>query len=121
VLTSLDGLAFRDALRDVRSFIQVERRVPARVFVGAEAVPPADFLAAMAAAWNFHRQHDGPLAGQTVLLGHEVGVLPERHLAKDTPELFGGWVIHKTGFRAPQLMELARLQAWTLKPATARP
>jgi len=33
--------------------------------------------------------------------------------------LFGGWVIHKAGFQAPKLMELARLQAWTLKPATA--
>lgn len=120
-LTNLDGFAFRDALHDVHNFIQVERRVPARVFVGAEAVPPADFLAAMAAAWNLHRQHDGPLVGQTVLLGREVRVLPERHIAKDTAELFGGWVIHRTGFRAPQLMELARLQAWTLKPATARP
>ena len=120
-LTNLNWYAFRDAVRDVHQFIQVEHRVPARVFVGAEAVPPADFLAAMAAAWSFHRQHGQPLAGQTVLLGREVRVLPERHLAQDTPSLFGDWVIHKAGFRAPKLMELARLQAWTLKPATARP
>jgi hypothetical protein len=44
-------------------------------------------------------------------------VLPARHVAADTPGLFGGWVIHKEGFRAPKLVELARLQAWTLKPA----
>jgi hypothetical protein len=41
----------------------------------------------------------------------------ERYVATDTPELFGGWVIHKAGFRAPKVMEMARLQAWTLKPA----
>ena len=31
--------------------------------------------------------------------------------------LFGGWVIHEEGFRAPRIVEQARLQAWTLKPA----
>jgi hypothetical protein len=44
-------------------------------------------------------------------------ILPARHIAKDTPELFGGWIIHKEGFRAPKILEVARLQAWTLKPA----
>lgn len=72
----------RDAVRAVHEFIQIERRVPARVFSGAEAVPPADFLAAMAAGWSFHRQHGKPLAGQTLSLGRDVRVLPERQLAK---------------------------------------
>ena len=40
-------------------------------------------------------------------------------VAKDSPGLFGGWIIHKEGFRAPKVMEIARLQAWTLKPAIA--
>ena len=46
-----------------------------------------------------------------------VPILTERHVAEDTPGLFGGWVIHKENFRAPKVMQLARLQAWTLKPA----
>jgi hypothetical protein len=33
--------------------------------------------------------------------------------------LFGDWIIHKEGFRAPKVLEQARLQAWTLKPALA--
>jgi hypothetical protein len=37
-------------------------------------------------------------------------------VAKDDPKLWG-WVIFPPGFRAPALMELARRQAWTLKPA----
>jgi hypothetical protein len=117
-LSDLDEFAFRDAFRAVHAFIRVERRVPARVFVGAQALPPADFLNAMAAAWTYHRQSNQPLSGQTLRLGRDTRILPERHVAKDTPGLFGEWVIHKAGFRAPKLVELARLQAWTLKPAT---
>lgn len=120
-LTNLDAPAFRDTLRDVDEFIQTQRRIPARVFIGAEAVPPADFLVAMAEAWSVRRQHGGSLARQTVSLGHDAHVLAERHVAKDTPGLFGNWIVHKAGFRAPKLMGLARLQAWTLKPAAARP
>jgi len=40
-----------------------------------------------------------------------------QHIVHDTPELFGGWIIHKEGFRAPKILEVARLQTWTLKPA----
>jgi hypothetical protein len=48
------------------------------------------------------------------------GTVPatEKHVAPDTPGLFGGWVIHAEGFRAPRILEQARLQAWTLKPAS---
>jgi hypothetical protein len=118
-LSDLDEFAFRDAFRAVHEFIHVERRVPARVFVGAQALPPADFLTAMAAAWTSHRQsNQPPLSGQNLRLCQNTRILPERHVAKDTPGLFGEWVIHKTGFRAPKVVELARLQTWTLKPAT---
>src|SRR5262249_13088563 len=112
---NLDWLTFRDAARDVQDFVQTERRVPARVFIGAEPVAPADFLVAMAAAWTFNQQQGK--APVEVSLGRGARVLPERHVAKDTPDLFGGWVIHQAGFRAPKVMEMARLQAWTLKPA----
>jgi hypothetical protein len=121
LLTNINVSAFRTTLGDVQEFIQTQRRVPARIFVGAEVVPPADFLLAMAEAWRIRRLPGGSFAGQTVSLGREVRVLAERHVAKDTPGLFGNWVIHKAGFRAPKVVELARLQAWTLKPATASP
>jgi hypothetical protein len=38
------------------------------------------------------------------------------YVAADNPRLWG-WVIFPRGFRAPAMMELARRQAWTLKPA----
>ena len=39
-----------------------------------------------------------------------------KNVANDDPRLWG-WVIFPRGFRAPAMMELAKRQAWTLKPA----
>jgi hypothetical protein len=38
------------------------------------------------------------------------------YVADDSPELWG-WIIFPHGFHAPKMMSLAKLQAWTLKPA----
>ena len=113
----LDWPAFRDTTLDVLNFIETQKRVPSRVFVGAEAVPPADYLAAVAAAYDFHRRNGKLPTSEGVTLGNQVELLSARHIAQDTPGLFGGWIIHPEGFRAPKILEVARLQAWTLKPA----
>jgi len=39
-----------------------------------------------------------------------------KYVADDGPNLWG-WVIFPPNFRAPELMTLAKRQAWTLKPA----
>ena len=109
--------AFRDTVRDLASFIETERRVPARVFIGADAVPPAVFLKALATAYDFRRKSGRLPLEQGVELCKHLELLPARHVAEDTPGLFGGWIIHREGFRAPKILEQARLQAWTLKPA----
>jgi hypothetical protein len=109
--------AFRDAARDVQDYLQVHRRVPPRVFIGADAVPPADFMAGLAGVVRHYFQAGTLPLSEGVTLGQDVEVLPARRVAVDTPELFGGWVIHSAGFRAPKILEVARLQAWTLKPA----
>lgn len=110
-LTQIPWPAFRDTVLDVRDYIRTHRRVPPRVFFGTEAIAPADFLVALANVYSA----TSPIA--EVALPQNTPILTMRHVATDTPKLFGGWVIHKEGFRAPKLMELARLQAWSLKPA----
>jgi hypothetical protein len=60
---------------------------------------------------------EGKVVEGEVRLGKDVEVLTEKLVAKDTPGLFGGWIIHREGFRAPRVMEVGRWQAWTLKPA----
>jgi hypothetical protein len=112
--------AFRDTTRDVLDFLETQRRVPARVFIGAEPVAPSDFLIGLAAAYMSYRRSGSLPLGEGVTLGTNPEVLPERHIAADTPKLFGDWVIHKEDFRAPKILEQARLQAWTLKPALPR-
>jgi len=42
-----------------------------------------------------------------------------QYVADDSPGLWG-WVIFPEGFDAPRMMEIARLQAWTIKPAVLR-
>ena len=39
-----------------------------------------------------------------------------RYVSEDGGHLWG-WVIFPKGFRAPAMMDLAKRQAWTLKPA----
>ena len=115
--THLDWPAFRMAAVDAADFLRTQGRVPARVFIGPDPIPPAVFLVGLGQVYDFYRQH-GVLPVKTgVDLPHNVEVLPARQVAEDTPGLFGGWIIHKEGFRAPKVLELARLQAWTLKPA----
>jgi hypothetical protein len=109
--------ALRDALVDVRGFVKVNGRVPARVYVGATAVSPADFLYAVAGVWREHAVNGAREVAGARLPARAVAVLTEQHIAKDTPGLFGGWVIHREGFRAPRILEVARWQAWSLKPA----
>lgn len=107
--------AFRDATLGARDFLDKEHRIPARVFIGAEAVAPADFLAALARI--FEGLRSGQETPASVSVGTGGALATVRRVAADTPGLFGGWVIHKENFRAPKVMEIARLQAWTLKPA----
>jgi hypothetical protein len=116
-LTHLQWPAFRDATLDVLDYLATQQRVPSRVFVGPEAVAPGDFLAALAAAYDFHCQRQRLPEAEGVPMPTNREILPARHVAQDTPGLFGGWVIHKEDFRAPKILEVARLQAWTLKPA----
>ncbi len=108
--------AFRDTVLDVRQFVRRHRRVPARVFVGTETVAPEDFLIALAGTYDLRRR-SGEVPREGVAFSKNTALLAASRVAQDTPGLFGGWVIHKEGFRAPKVLEVARLQAWTLKPA----
>jgi hypothetical protein len=112
--------AFRGATLDARQFIQSQRRVPARVFIGADAVAPADFLVALAFVYDSQIKSGKLPMADEIPLSAKTAVLPARHIAEDTPKLFGDWVIHKEGFRAPKILDVARLQAWTLKPAVRK-
>ncbi len=112
------------AVRDVRNALRVRRQIPSPVFVGSKKVAPADFLVACAGVTIELMRRGVPgerVFQKPVAIPRGTPVVAERYVAGDSPGLFGGWVIHRQGFRAPRLVEMTRLQAWTLKPAgTAR-
>src|SRR5207302_996147 len=112
-LQEISWLAFRDAVLDLDNYLDVNRRIPARVFIGADTLRPEDFLVSLASSYLALQKTTGLPREGTVAIGRAARLLPADHVAKDTPGLFGGWVIHKEGYRAPKILEVARLQAWT--------
>lgn len=107
--------AFRDAALDAQDIVHEQHRIPARVFIGPDPVPPADFLVAMAKALLPKENSNQFPDSVTLPLG--VKLLTADRVVHDGPNVYGGWIVHKANFRAPHILEVARLQAWTLKPA----
>lgn len=105
---TLSRVLFDRARLDAIGYVQAHKRLPHTVWAGSERLSLADFAATLAA-------DDG---GATVQIRTGVTAF-ERHVAADTDKTYG-WVIHPKGFSAPELLEQARLQAWTLKPARLR-
>jgi hypothetical protein len=104
---------FLAALSDVAGALRTEGRVPSIVWFGAKPAPPEAFLAA--AAKLVVRLIDGEEIPDPVDIVPAV-MATARFVADDHPDLWK-WVIFPPGFRAPRLMDLAKLQAWTIKPA----
>lgn len=118
--TKLTWTEFMDAVRDTGNYIETHHRIPARIFIGPDTIPPTDFMVALASGYTKLRTNAATNAAisadETVSL-RPMELLPAKRVAEDTPKLFGDWVIHKEGFRAPKILEIARLQTWTMKPA----
>ncbi len=100
---------YDQASQDFISFVRANHRLPAEIFIGSETLSLADFAATAAA----HTLDAGPIHVQRGKLECE------KYVSSDPVRSFN-WVIHPDGFSAPQLLELARLQSWTLKPARLR-
>ena len=111
--SSFRWAAFARAVRDTADFCRTAHRLPDEIWIGAESLSPADYLATLA------QTVESVMASGTVpteVVRRDGRYTADRYVADDSPRLWG-WVIFPEGFHAPRLMELARLQAWTLKPA----
>ena len=107
---TIPARAFHTTVADAADFVRRNHRLPDQVFVGADTLSLADFAAT--------------LAGSVLEPGAEVRVVRgktgfERYFATDPRRPFN-WVIHPEGFSGGPLLELGRLQGWTLKPARLR-
>ena len=105
--------AFAQAVHDTSDYCRSSHRLPDEVWIGAESMSPADYLATLAVTLEELIASGKP---PTDVIRREGHYTADRHVADDSPDLWS-WVIFPEGFHAPRIMELARLQAWTLKPA----
>jgi hypothetical protein len=106
---SIPRPAFERAKADAVSFITANKRLPAEVWIGSASLSIGDFAATLAG-------DDGTSADVPVQRAH----LEFERYFSDEPQKAFDWPIHPEGFRAPELLELGRLQGWTLKPARLR-
>ena len=104
---TIPAAAFQAAVADATDFVRRTQRLPAQVFLGAETLSLADFAATLAGNVL------APQAEVPVARGH---IEFERYFATDPKKPFN-WVIHPVDFSGAPLLDLARLQGWTLKPA----
>jgi hypothetical protein len=104
---------FERSLQDLHLFIQRNRQIPSAIWLGSKPVPPEAFLVAMSKIISDNRKRGAPPEKVTV---SPARLATARYVAADSPELWS-WPIFPQGFHSEHLVELARLQAWTLKPA----
>ena len=109
--TAIPAAAFERAKLNTANFVQQTHRLPNVVMIGAETLSLADFAATLAGSVV------DPAGDVAVVHGH---IEFERYFATDPQKPFS-WIIHPKGFSGAHLLELGRLQGWTLKPAKLLP
>lgn len=99
----------------VNAEIEKTQRIPSEIRMGSVVLAPADYLATLGDAL-LQMLAPGKRRLPTQFVLRKGNFTADKYVANDDPKIFN-WVIHPEGFHAPKLMQLAKLQAWTLKPA----
>ena len=110
---TVEGEQFLRTAADVADSIRVHGSVPSAVWLGSQPVPPAAFMRSLAlVAIDIA---DGKPIAKTIEI-KPARLASAKYVADDNPN-FWKWVIFRPGFHAPHVMELAKREAWSLKPA----
>ena len=104
---------FQWAVQNVEDSLQKNEQVPTVVWIGGNPYTPASYLVALAQVARGLLEGNGPPGDVNMAPAH---LDAAKYVAKDSPELWN-WPIFRPGFDGKHLLDLARLQAWTLKPA----
>jgi hypothetical protein len=112
-LATTDANQFGRTTTDVADYLKKHGRVPSAVWLGSMPVPPAAYLRSLASVAR--ALLDGKAMPEKIEI-KPTALRDAQYVADDDPKLWP-WVIFPPNFRAPALMELAKKQAWTIKPA----
>lgn len=104
---------FSQTVQDVASYLGRNHQIPTAVWLGSTAVPPEDYLVALA---DVARTLLAGSAAPKVVTVPVASLAAGKYVAEDSPAIWD-WPIFPKGFHSAHLMSLARLQSWTLKPA----
>jgi len=104
--------AIQKAAQELLDIVHQTKQLPSLIWVAGEPVRPEDFAVTLASLVT--EEH---YSGNITMRQGELEA--KQYVADDSPRLWG-WVIFPKGFNAPQMMEIAKLQSWTIKPATLR-
>lgn len=94
-----------------QEYLDHHHRLPPTVWLGTTGVPPEAYYTALARVAPMLLDGKTP---ETVEIRPATFTIGAR-VADDSPKIFG-WLF-AAGYHAPAMMELARRQAWTIKPA----
>jgi len=111
VVSTIDQ--YRRTLRDVLDFARFHKRIPDSVWLGGYRVTPESFLAETA---SIITEGVGAPADEKKI-EFQPARLESRDHINSSPSW--DWVIFPKDFDAPEMVEKARIQTWSLKPAIA--
>lgn len=104
--------AMQQAAQELLDTVYATKQLPSIIWVAGEPMRPEDFAVTLASLVAAERY-----SGNIPMRQGELEA--KQYVADDSPRLWG-WVIFPKGFDAPRMMEIAKLQAWTIKPAAFR-
>ena len=104
---------FSRTVLDVNLSLEKNDQIPSAVWLGSRPVPPERYLVALASVTRRLLVLAEPPENVTF---PPARLAAAQYVSDDSPELWR-WEIFPRGFHAPKMMGLAKLQAWTLKPA----
>lgn len=105
------------AASQVKDYLLTHHQIPSEVWIGSQAVTPERYLLEMVRTLDYRAQARKKPFRIAQLVSREPVLLPTRYVADNGSHLWK-WIIFPEGFTAPNVMAQARLQAWTLKPAS---
>ncbi|MEM2926541.1 MAG: hypothetical protein QXO94_03650 [Candidatus Bathyarchaeia archaeon] len=104
-----------DAADKARVFMESEGRMPDCIQLCNLRISPEDFLASAAELYTRLRKGER-LTSKSVNLV-KADFEPSRYISPEGAKSSWKWIVFPEGFEAWRLVELAKLQTWTMKPA----
>ncbi|MFA6929806.1 MAG: hypothetical protein WCT05_05720 [Lentisphaeria bacterium] len=111
--TGLPWHHFAASLIDINDYMTVHGHIPAGIRVGSMLISPSDYLATLASIFHVIVEDNMPATVSIM----RARLVTEDLVNEERVRDIWRWLTPDQSFTAPGLVELAKLQCWTYKPA----